>query len=141
MRVWVLVNQDMNLYVYKEGYIRTSSSAYSLEKESMHDLFIHLTNTAIQKENASYNRFEEANQLSFPMFQDILSSEHGCAPDYLESTLLPRIYQIILLVFSSVKSSLNHNQPFSYELFGLDFMIDHAFIVSLIEVNTNPSLE
>ncbi len=139
MRIWVLVNQDMNLYVYQEGYIRTSSSVYSLEKESLQDMFIHLTNTAIQKENTTYNQFEEANQLSYAMFQEVLSREHGCDPEFLQNTLLPRIYHIILLVFSS--TSLNHSQPFCYELFGLDFMIDHVFNVSLLEVNTNPCLE
>lgn len=30
-RVWVLLDQDQNLYLFKEGYIRTSSSEFSID--------------------------------------------------------------------------------------------------------------
>ena len=35
IRVWVLVTQEMKIYFFKEGYIRTSSVKYSLDDESM----------------------------------------------------------------------------------------------------------
>jgi hypothetical protein len=72
----------MNLYVYQQGYIRTSSSPYLLNKDNLKDLFIHLTNNAIQKENTTYNAYEEANQLSYQSFDDILQKEYNCPPSY-----------------------------------------------------------
>ena len=37
---------------------------------------------------------------------------------------------------------MNHNKKeFSFEIFGLDFLIDEGFKVWLIEANTNPCLE
>jgi hypothetical protein len=32
IRVWVLVNQDMDLYFFREGYIRMSSAEYSVDR-------------------------------------------------------------------------------------------------------------
>jgi hypothetical protein len=45
----------MNLYVYNEGYIRTSSEKYELDSNNLKDIFIHLTNNAIQKNGHKYN--------------------------------------------------------------------------------------
>ena len=38
---------SIKAYWYEHGYVRTSSSAYSLRNRK--DLFVHLTNDAIQK--------------------------------------------------------------------------------------------
>lgn len=47
IRVWVLVNSDMDLFFFKEGYLRLSSAEYTPDR--LHDDFVHLTNNAIQK--------------------------------------------------------------------------------------------
>jgi hypothetical protein len=69
IRVWVLVTQEMKVYFFKEGYIRTSSSPYSIEDESIDKVNIHLTNNAVQKYCKEYGEFEDGNQLSFTAFQ------------------------------------------------------------------------
>lgn len=46
-RVWVLVDQDMKYYIYKEGYIRLSGEKFSLDLKDIKNKFIHLTNNAI----------------------------------------------------------------------------------------------
>jgi len=45
MRVWVLVNQDMDLFFFREGYLRMSSADYVTDK--LTDDYVHLTNNAI----------------------------------------------------------------------------------------------
>ena len=45
IRVWVLVNQDMEVFFFKEGYLRTSGSEYKLD--DCDDPFVHLTNNAV----------------------------------------------------------------------------------------------
>ena len=63
VRVWVLINQDMEVYFFKEGYLRTSAFEYKLD--NCKDPMVHLTNNAIQKNSKLYGRFEDGNQLDF----------------------------------------------------------------------------
>ena len=65
MRVWVLLNHEMNVFFFREGYIRTSSEIYNLNENELENPYIHLTNNAIQKNSAKYGAFEKGNQLSF----------------------------------------------------------------------------
>lgn len=65
IRVWVLWTQEMKLYFFKEGYLRTSSENYHANKDSLDNLYVHLTNNAVQKYNKSYSKHEAGNQLSF----------------------------------------------------------------------------
>jgi len=55
--------------------------------------------------------------------------------------LMPRIKDLILDCFLSVRSKMNpNNRKNVFELFGFDFLIDEDFRIWLIEVNTNPFL-
>ena len=47
IRVWVLHDQDSNLYFFKEGYIRTSGSEYSIDPCNIDNAAVHLTNNAV----------------------------------------------------------------------------------------------
>lgn len=84
IRCWVLVTQEMKLYWFKEGYIRTSSSSFTMDSSTISKRDIHLTNNAVQKYCDSYGRFEEGNQLSFPQFQvrDFASKTHIGIPEH-----------------------------------------------------------
>jgi Tubulin-tyrosine ligase family len=65
IRLWVLVNHEGKAFLFKEGYIRTSSYEFEVSPESIDKLFIHLTNNAVQRFNENYGAFEEGNQLSY----------------------------------------------------------------------------
>jgi len=41
IRVWVLVTADFKIYIYRQGYLRTSSGRYSLNDQNN---MVHLTN-------------------------------------------------------------------------------------------------
>ena len=45
IRMWVLVTGSLDVYLFKEGYIRTSSKPFDLSDAN--DIFVHLTNNAI----------------------------------------------------------------------------------------------
>lgn len=47
IRLWVLVSHDHKCYLFKEGYIRTSSFDFEITPESIEKPFIHLTNNAV----------------------------------------------------------------------------------------------
>ena len=57
--MWVLVTPDMKWYLYREGYVRTSSTRYSCDQ--FENELIHLTNNAVQKNGALYGAHEDGN--------------------------------------------------------------------------------
>jgi hypothetical protein len=56
IRAWVLLDQHMNAYFYREGYVRTSSEKYSIAAEDISNEYIHLTNNAVQKKAINYGK-------------------------------------------------------------------------------------
>ena len=52
----------MEVFFFKEGYLRTSACEYNLDNAN--DMFVHLTNNAVQKNSKNYGRFEDGNQIS-----------------------------------------------------------------------------
>lgn len=54
----------------------------------------------------------------------------------------PRMMELATDAIRSTHLAIDaHHREFSFEIFGLDFMIDEKFQTWLIEVNTNPCLE
>ena len=41
----------MKAFIYRDGFARLSTQQYSLKADDTHNLFIHLTNSSIQKHN------------------------------------------------------------------------------------------
>jgi hypothetical protein len=70
----------MEVFFFKEGYLRTSSSEYSTDKTTLNNDYIHLTNNAVQKNAPNYGNFEDGNQLSFPYLRDYLTSHFSGKP-------------------------------------------------------------
>ena len=56
------VNGLVKGYWYLDGYVRTSSSVYTL---NFNDINVHLTNDAIQKYLPNYGKYEKGNKLSY----------------------------------------------------------------------------
>ena len=57
IRMWVLISHDLKVYLFREGYLRTSSYPYTLSCEKVNDLNVHLTNNAVQKGNEDYGKY------------------------------------------------------------------------------------
>ncbi|CAD8081512.1 unnamed protein product [Paramecium sonneborni] len=130
------INNQFKAYWYQEGYIRTSCKEFTLD--DVEDKFTHLTNDAVQKKNQNYGKFETGNKISFNEFQKYLNDQHNYNFQII-------INQLKKLSTDIVKATYQHLDPnklfYSFELFGLDFMIDQDMKPWLIEVNTNPCLE
>jgi len=137
-------------YFYEEGYLRTSSKDFNLDK--VENRLIHLTNDAVQKNSSDYGKYESANKISYLDFEKHLLKEKNVS--FLEK-IVPRIKELITDVFEAAgraiylpsmrsdgvsrsESSQNYN---AFELMGFDFMLDDNLNLVLIEVNTNPCLE
>lgn len=124
-------------YFYHDGYLRTSSREFSTA--NVDDRFVHLTNDAVQKTAEDYGRFENGNKLSYPEFQKYLDQHHR-GVDFWTS-VWPQIREVVI---DTVKATWERIDPSrranTFEVLGYDFMVDSAFHVWLLEVNTNPCL-
>jgi hypothetical protein len=134
----------MEVFFFKEGYLRTSSSEYSTDKTTLNNEYIHLTNNAVQKNAPNYGNFEDGNQLSFPYLRDYLKAQFDGMPaeSDFDRYILPKMKYYAALAMISAKRKLNPNKrKHCFEIFGYDYIIDSDFNVWLIEVNTNPCIE
>ena len=67
------INGVLKGYFYEDGYLRMSSMEYNTYNT---DVFIHLTNDAIQKHSDDFGKFENGNKLSYGDFQRYLKANH-----------------------------------------------------------------
>ena len=143
MRTYALAtctNGKFKAYFYREGYIRTSCRPFKLE--NLRDTLVHLTNDAVQKKAQNYGEQEPANKLSYAEFQDYLDINYEDLNISMERDIVPQFKAITTDCFLATFKNLNPSRLLNtFEIFGLDFMLDDTFKVSLIEVNTNPCLE
>uniref|UniRef100_A0A8I5N720 Tubulin--tyrosine ligase n=1 Tax=Papio anubis TaxID=9555 RepID=A0A8I5N720_PAPAN len=98
IRSWVLVDHQYNIYLYREGVLRTASEPYHVD--NFQDKTCHLTNHCIQKEySKNYGKYEEGNEMFFKEFNQYLTSALNIT---LESSILLQIKHIIRQSFALV---------------------------------------
>nr|XP_060610453.1 tubulin--tyrosine ligase [Anolis sagrei ordinatus] len=137
IRSWVLVDHLYNIYLYREGVLRTSSEAYN--SANFLDKTCHLTNHCIQKEySKNYGRYEEGNEMFFEEFDQYLMSALNTN---LENAILLQVKNIIRSCLMCIEPAIStkHLHYQSFQLFGFDFMVDEDLKVWLIEVNGAPA--
>jgi len=116
-----------------------SGQQYDITQQD--NLFVHLTNNAIQKHGTNYGQYEEGNILSFTEGAELLKKTDGIEFDFYKF-LREEMVPIIEATMMSVRQKINkNNRRFCMEIFGYDFMVDSSLQPWLIEVNTNPCLE
>ena len=134
------INGVTQCYYYEEGYLRTSCKKYTTTDTS--NLFIHLTNDAVQKKSENYGKFENGNKLVYSEFQKYLDTYHAERQLDFAGEVIPLIKEMIKDTVQSVFLKLDPlKRAHSFEVFGYDFLLDEDFKPWLIEVNTNPCLE
>lgn len=138
IRMWALIDCKMDLYLFREGHLKTTSTEYTTESK---DKFVHITNYSLQKHNNNFEKFEVGNEVSFKDFQNCLDTVYKDSKINIKNDIIPQMVDIIKLTALSVKDKLNKkDRQFCYLLLGYDFMIDTNFKVWLIEINKNPGL-
>ncbi len=118
-------------YWFREGYVRTSGRQFGVGR--LEDLFVHLTNDAIQVESPEYGLHEPANKLSYAQIEAYLRGDWP--------RVLAGMREIGRECLEAAGPRLCLREGVAFELLGLDFMVDSGCKPWLIEVNTNPSLE
>ena len=140
VRCWVLLDSNYNMWLYKEGVLRTTSVAFSLDKETLSNKFIHLSNHCIQTKHKDYGKFEPTNEMFFEEFQTYLEDNFNVS---LDEVIIPQIKEIVKTTLMAAKDQLQtlDGSPYkSFNVFGYDFMIDTDMKVHLIEINSSPAV-
>ena len=147
LRLYILVTglSPLRIYLNKEGLVRISANKYSLDKKSLEDKFIHLTNTAINKESEKYiyprnTNDEKANKWNLNTYRKHLKKQN------IDTNIIfDQIKDIVIKTIISgqkklvnITSGLTIKDRNMFNIFGFDVLIDSKLNASLLEVNTRP---
>ena len=114
LRLYVCVASfsPLKAYIHRKGFARYSSAPYSREKDSLSNLFVHLTNSSI-------NNAKSTNALSGSKqsLDDLWSALE--AKGIEKAPLWTRICEVVLRSLFCVVDEMGHH-PNCFELFGYD---------------------
>ncbi|RXM30173.1 putative tubulin polyglutamylase TTLL1 [Acipenser ruthenus] len=166
LRLYVLVTtyRPLKCYMYKLGFCRFCTVKYTPSTSELDNMFVHLTNVAIQKHGSVMNNDKHCfecygydiiidDKLKPWLIENDYNHIHGGKWTvsnlrlYLESTrgkevtnkLFDEMHWIIVQSLKAVASVMN-NDKHCFECYGYDIIIDDKLKPWLIEVNASPSL-
>ncbi len=142
IRAYVLVMENGEIYLYEEGLLRMASKTYDLDEKNIKDPYIHLTNNSVNKRN----------NIRHGACENLLWSEYfiGDLKDKWNSDIMPQLKNITKITFThcllknkKIQNEINKYKMkvSSFELFGIDCIIDETFKVWLLEINHMPEIE
>lgn len=136
IRVFILIDHQSNLYMFKEGHLKTSSEVYDISTKHS---FVHITNYSLQKYNPNFEKYEKGNELGFDDFQKYLDNNNYKID--VRKDIMPRIKEKVKICVESCSKRL-FKKPVSYtfELYGIDLILDNNFNPYIFEINDNPGL-
>ena len=137
LRLYVLVTSfhPLKVWLFKQGFCRFCNEKYSVDVNDIDNIFIHLTNVAIQKKYASYNS-SNGGKWSIKNLRLFIEMNYGFEKT---RTCFNEINNIIINSLKAVQGVI-HSDKHCYEIYGYDIIIDGKLKPWLIEVNSSPSL-
>lgn len=148
LRVYTLITSvdPLRIYVYKEGLVRFATSRYKEPTGvNVSNVFMHLTNYAVNKHSRTYNQDEEAgSKRKLTWFNSYLRSM-GHDVDRLWRNIDDVLIKTIMCAWPVLKHSYsacfpNHDViPACSELLGMDIILDRRLNPQILEVNHSPS--
>ncbi|KAK6627894.1 hypothetical protein RUM44_010376 [Polyplax serrata] len=149
LRLYVLMTSihPLRIYLYDDGLVRFASVKYSDDVECLSNRFMHLTNYSINKLSTQYQVNADASSChghkwSLKSLWTYLSNQ-GVNVKALRKNLTDLVIKTIISGESNINMLSKNNLPSrycSYELFGIDVLLDHTLKPWLLEVNISPSL-
>ncbi|KAG5187924.1 tubulin-tyrosine ligase family-domain-containing protein [Tribonema minus] len=137
LRLYVLVTSfsPLAVWLYGAGFARFSGQRYTQERGSMGNVYVHLTNVAIQKKAEGYDRGVGC-KLALHALKLLLTARHGAAA---VDELFHDMECLVVRALLSVQAAIVQDRH-CFELYGLDVVVDDALKPWLIEANASPSL-
>ena len=150
LRLYVLISglKPLRIYLYKEGLIRIASNNYTLNKSSLGNKYIHLTNTAINSKNKDYinpnnTADENANMWSLDMYANHLKKK-GVDFQIIKRKIKDIIIKSFISTYKNLTEELDRNNLNDinfYNVLGYDIIIKDNYEPILLEINSGPCLK
>ncbi|XP_053364205.1 probable tubulin polyglutamylase TTLL1 isoform X2 [Clarias gariepinus] len=137
LRLYVLVTtyRPLKCYMYKLGFCRFCTVKYTPSTSELDNMFVHLTNVAIQKHGDDYNPVH-GGKWTVNNLRLYLESTRG---KEVTNHLFDQIHWIVVQSLKAV-APVMINDKHCFECYGYDIIIDDKLKPWLIEVNASPSL-
>ena len=162
LRIYVIVLSftPLKIYLYYNGLVRFATEDYI--KDNYDNIYIHLTNYSINKQNPNYKKnlkdnkeiaemeeIEEDNEQNDDSSKWSLVEYHnffkkeGNENNFekiwkqIEDIVIKTMINVTEVNSRDLSGNKNNNV---FELYGFDIFVDEKFKVWLLEVNVNPSL-
>jgi tubulin polyglutamylase TTLL1 len=137
MRIYVLVTSfhPLKVWLYRQGFCRFSNEKYSIDVNEIDNIFIHLTNVAIQKKYEKYNS-SHGGKWSLKNLKMYLEMNYGYD---ISEKCFNDIKNVIISSLKAVQGVM-HSDKHCYECYGYDIILDSNLKPWLIEINASPSL-
>ncbi|XP_045410689.1 polyglutamylase complex subunit TTLL1 isoform X3 [Lemur catta] len=133
-------SRDSKTSSYKLGFCRFCTVKYTPSTSELDNMFVHLTNVAIQKHGEDYNHIH-GGKWTVSNLRLYLESTRGRE---VTSKLFDEIHWIIVQSLKAVAplslQPVMNNDKHCFECYGYDIIIDDKLKPWLIEVNASPSL-
>lgn len=149
LRLYVLVSSinPLRVYMHTNGLARFASVKYSERNDTLNDRYMHLTNYSINKLSNNYDKNEDADackghKWTIKSLWAYLAAR-GIDTERLWGSLRNLVLRTILAGEGPINamSKVNVNNKYnSFELFGIDVLLDSELVPWLLEVNISPSL-
>lgn len=137
MRIYVLVTSyhPLKVWLFRQGFCRFCNEKFSVDVNEIDNIFIHLTNVAVQKKYENYNS-SHGGKWSMKNLQLFLDMNYGYEKS---SKCFGDIKNVIISSLKAVQN-LMHSDKHCYECYGYDIILDSNLKPWLIEINSSPSL-
>jgi tubulin polyglutamylase TTLL9 len=137
MRIYALVTtfSPLTIWLYRSAFCRFTQQRFSMNLKEIGDRYIHLTNVAVQKTSANYNK-QQGCKWSIRKLKVFLMSKFG---EDAANKVFVEIQGVMVRALLSVQKVMI-NDKHCCELYGYDVLIDADLKVWLLEVNASPSL-
>ncbi|KAK9881051.1 hypothetical protein WA026_014395 [Henosepilachna vigintioctopunctata] len=148
LRVYTLITScdPLRIYVFKEGLVRFATSRYKEPNGvNISNVFMHLTNYAVNKHSRTYNQDTEVGSKRKLSWLNNYLHNLGQDSDLLWSKIDDVIIKTIISAWPILKHSYaacfpNHDViPACCELLGVDIILDRKLNPQILEVNHSPS--
>lgn len=149
IRLYVLVSsiEPMRIYMHSAGMARFCTHKY-VENSCPKDLYMHLTNFSLNKDDKGFKRSDGVNEniddskWTIGFFMDYCKSQ-GYDTDKLMKEFERITVSTIIAGMNEIKKTHKKVIPHhytSYEMYGIDIMLDSELNAHLLEINISPSL-
>ncbi|KAL3276741.1 hypothetical protein HHI36_012111 [Cryptolaemus montrouzieri] len=148
LRVYTLITScdPLRIYVFREGLVRFATSRYKEPNGvNISNVFMHLTNYAVNKHSRTYNQDTEAGSKRKLSWLNNYLHNLGHDVDHLWVKIDDVIIKTIISAWPILKHSYaacfpNHDViPACCELLGIDIILDRRLNPQILEVNHSPS--